>query len=1104
MLRLLLGPVRSGKTAAVFSAVRDGLEKGRRALLIVPEQTSFAYEKRVADLGREGAEALGFTRLAERILEEQGKSTGPRLTETAACFLMYAALGEIGEELEVYGSQRRSRGFLERVLAFAGECVNAGIGPGDLSNFAFSLPPGTLRGKTADLALILDAYLAVLSRSGVTESDLLRDAADCLEGYEGLRDTDVYLESFSDFTAPQYAMIEALLRRCPRVTVSLIGDGESPAPPAFAVTRHTADRLAALAERVGASVEKTVLPEMPGTPFAPLLRALRDDLLPQEGEKDPRVTVFRAADPAAEAQKAAAMIARLTREEGCRCRDVAVVMRSDGDYRAVLPAAMEVCGVSFFYDTRAAARSGALLRGVADAVLCAAGDRRGDPCHVLKSPLLGLPEEDADETENYCFVWQVRPREWSAPFTRSPAGLKEGGLGEEDQKLLERIENCRKRVAEPLEKLRAAVNSGSGEAFARGVWQYLQDVGAAGNLTRFAEGMEDVPRREFLQQQSLLWDSLTEVLDLFAGLPGELELPPDRIAELFELALSCARVATPPRTLDQVTVGTADRMRIDDAKIIFLLGAVQGKFPDTSSGTGLLTDAELTELRTRGGFDLLDDPDRQAGMEQLLLYTVAAAAGERLIVSMPAALTAGETCEPSSLYRAAAAVALPEDPPAFWEAVTPEAALRAYAAAPENSGEKATLRRALELAGWGERAERVDRAARREPHRIKDKALAARLFGDRMRISATRLERYYGCPYADFAASGMGVRPLRRAELSASVSGTLLHRVLERVLRRHPGEELAGLSQENLQKEISGEIEAYLEEVLGKDARVPRRMKARLDRLARQLLELLEHLGKELAQSGFRPAAFELTVGEGPQVGTEGLAVITEDGCEARVTGKVDRVDVAEAGGRRLLRVVDYKSGEKTVDLTEVYYGLDLQMLLYLFSLRKNGKGELAGAVPAGVLYMPLMNVYHTVSSRKEAEELLEHPLPRHRMTGLLLRDDGVLQAMEPGPGEEYVLKKETAGNVLASAKEMERLGRLVEERLLSMARSLRGGEIPALPAVKKNGRRPCDYCDFKRVCGWEPGDPDRELTPRTRAEVLGEEEDHGEDQSDAGSAKGR
>jgi ATP-dependent helicase/nuclease subunit B len=329
------------------------------------------------------------------------------------------------------------------------------------------------------------------------------------------------------------------------------------------------------------------------------------------------------------------------------------------------------------------------------------------------------------------------------------------------------------------------------------------------------------------------------------------------------------------------------------------------------------------------------------------------------------------------------------------------------------------------------------------------------------------------------------VRALRKAELSPSQSGILIHRVLERIVSKYGGAALKDLPEEMLRAEIAAEIDVYLHEVVAESETIPKRVIAGFSRIGDELYELLRRLGEEFSRSLFEPVAFELPIREGGRV--EPLHLYTADGCEVLVEGTVDRVDTAVVNGKRYVRVVDYKSGGKTFRLRDVYYGLNLQMLIYLFSIWQNGTGTLGGALPAGVLYLPALGKYQSGDRAGEDDDKLLQK--QYRMNGLLLRDPAVLEAMETDGQAIFIpVKPDTEkSDALASLAQMGRLRSLVERRMTDMAEALRAGTIPALPAEIDN--EPCRNCDYRGVCGFEAGDPMRELSQLPREVILGEEE---------------
>jgi len=1089
VLKLINGPAKSGKTTAVFNMISEDAKNGRKALLIVPEQITFTYEKKLAQLkiAAEYAEATSFSRLAELVLRRHGGDPRPKMTESAAFFMMNVALEEIADELSVYSRHYRSHGFLTQMIDFVGECDDAGIRAEDLALFSYKQPEGLLREKSYELSLILDAYRAVVARSYMSETDSLTAAAKAIAESDDFVGANVYIDGFTGFTACEYELIETLLKRADHLCAALPGKEINSELSPFAYADATAKRLRKLAEKHGIECSEISLSvsEKSDSLSSDFLKSLENGFSAVgETITTERIEAVKASDPADEAEKTACRIAKLVREEGLRYRDIAVVMRDDARYKTLLPAALSRFEIPYFYDMRTKAESSALIQAVLAAVEIAAGEWEGDYLKLIKSPAMGLDPVAVGETENYCFVWSVKRSAWGSPFVNNPDGMV-GHMSDMAKERLTAIESCRKAVFFPVMKLKEAMKSQNGRTFATGVYDFLSEIKACDNLVAFAEGMPDKEKRDFLEQQSLLWDKLMEILDLFASLGDDVALASRRMYELMNLSLSTVKVATPPRTLDEVVVGTADRMRIENAKAVFIVGAVYGEFPACTAPGGILSDEERKYL-IEEGLTLLGDSDRFLEHERLLAYTAASAATDRLIVSYPENEMTGEELFPSEIFSLAREYAAVRKEKPFENVVNEKTALRAYAAAQKETEEKQTLLEACEKLGLRDEVNRIDRAAGRLPHRITDAPMAMRLFGNKMRLSPSRIEEYYRCPYAYFADSGLKVRPLQKAELSPAQAGTLIHRVLERTVSKY-GANLKDIEESVLKADIKQETECYLREVVGDIENMDKRLAKGFERIGKWLCELLRRLGNEFSQSSFVPVAFELPIGE---EGVKSLTLTTADGAEISVRGTVDRVDTAEINGQRYVRVVDYKSGTKKFKLDDVFYGLNMQMLIYLFSIWQNGNGELANSLPAGVLYMPAMGKYHSVE-RNDDEAAEKKTREQYRMNGLILDDSDVISAMEHGGGGIFIPVKDgqKKSDSLASLAQIGRLRRLVEEKITGMAESLHKGEIDTYPMRLEKTRTQCDMCDYRGICGFDGDGRFREMVKIDREDILGKEE---------------
>ena len=318
--------------------------------------------------------------------------------------------------------------------------------------------------------------------------------------------------------------------------------------------------------------------------------------------------------------------------------------------------------------------------------------------------------------------------------------------------------------------------------------------------------------------------------------------------------------------------------------------------------------------------------------------------------------------------------------------------------------------------------------------------------------------------------------------------GNVIHLALEELLRRYTPEQLRNLEDSALRREIRSIADGSLSARTQDRDALPKRFFYLYGRMVDQIFRLVRMLAQELCQSEFRPLRFEYPIGE--QEGTRPLRLGTASGDEVRVEGKVDRVDCYHGSDRDYIRVIDYKTGGKKFDLSEVVQGLNMQMLLYLFTLGENGVADLPSPGEAGVLYMPGSGHFTRDRRDASAESIAEDQRKSYCMSGMVLDNPEVIEAMELGTAGRYIpvsLKKDgsyTAASSVITEEQLGLLRRQIAGNVVRMAELLHEGKIGAVPA-NRNGRLPCEYCDYRSVCGREAEWPDRPVVKLEKAEIY-------------------
>lgn len=1088
MLKLLLGRARTGKSTALLQTMAARAEE-RPQVLIVPEQHSHDCERRLCAVAGNGvslhAEVLSFTRLASRVFSVAGGLAEPTLDAGGRLLLMDLALRSVADQLKIYALPSRRPEFLSQLASTVDECKSAAISPNQLLEASESVggEPGD---KFYDLSLICGAYEALCAQKGADPRDRLTKLAQTLETCPWARGRDIYLDGFTDFTAQERLVLEQLLRQAHSVTVALTCDRlEGREEDVFAPARRTAHKLLSLAQKAGVEpqVEIRTVPAPASEGLSQVERGLFEAVSMPIPEAPTGVELYRALSPWSEVERSAAELCRLCREEGYRWRDLAVTARSMETYGPLISLIFPRYGVPVFLARMDDVLQKPILALVTAAMDTAAGEYRyEDLFRYLKTGLAGLEPDEVDRLENYALKWELRGSAWTQkkPWDKHPGGY---GLTwtDKDKAEVEQLDALRRRVTGPLEKLRLAPDK-TGAGLSLTLYAFLEEIGLPGRLTQRAGELRETGDLALSAEYEQLWQILCSALEQCAAFLGDTPMDWEEFSRLFKLVLSQYQVGAIPVSMDRVTAGEMPRLAHKHCKVVYILGADDSQIPAAVPSPGLLGDEDRVLLASLG----LESAPRltdKLWRELTILYETCTLPGERLIVSYPGTGTAGEERRPSLLVKKLRALfpALPLlDERSLGDGFRYTAPLPALEMAGKDPGVAEALKT---LPGYEPLVERMERSANLERGSLTRPTVEA-LYGRRVPMSASRMDKYKSCHFSYFMQYGLKAKPRKAAGFQAPEYGTFVHYVLEHILQQRQGKDLPTRQQ------VAKVIEQYVEEELGGLAGETPRFRYLFRRLEKSVYAVVENVCQELSRSDFTPLAFELGFGgkDGPLPPVE----LEVDGVTVSVSGFVDRVDGWEKDGRLYLRVVDYKTGRKSFDLTDVKNGLGLQMLLYLFTLKNEGK-DLFGKeiIPAGVLYLPAREALVAGSramSEEERQKAVDKELTRK---GLVLGEPDVLEAMEHTDGDFRFLplrllsKGGIKGEALVTAERLGKLERHTRKILGEVAAELAAGNIAADPFWRGPQQNACQYCDYAAACQFREGKDRRRWLPKVESEAF-------------------
>lgn len=1069
MLQLVLGPSGSGKSSYLLGRIKERAEAGQRSLLLVPEQFTSSTENRIYTLlGDElsgWVESHSFTSLSEKLLHTYGGAAVRTLTDAGRAVLVRLALEAMGDTVHYYSRHRRSTAFCEKCAETLNELKSAGVSAVQLEQLAAGA--GASGEKLRELAGVYAAYQSLLEGAAMDPTDRVAAAAERLAP-DFFAGTAVFIDEFDTFNAPKRKMLEAMLPCAQSITVALCADGledNEEGLGLFSGAKKMAGALRAMARKNGVAVASpVVLTEDKRHKAAPDLTRLAGLLAggsPAPEPADPgQLTLLRAEDRQTEAKLAAAAAAKLARA-GVPYGKMAVICRDASQYLAAVRYEFRLAGIPLFFDEPASAEHAAPLRLVKALLnLVRRGVSTETVLAVAKTGLTSLSEAQLCALENYAYTWQLSAAQWQQPFTLSPAGFG-GEMRPADAEQLALAEAARQALVPVLANFAASARKKPASALCETLFRTMLALGAEDKLTASAEMLKQQEGIPAAEEAVRVWDLAADLLDQMALLLGDETLPAAEYGELFDLLARTTDLGHIPQSLDAVIFTTAGRMRLDEPDYCFVLGLAEGEFPAAPGERGLLTHAERDAL-IRQGVEMPDCFENRMVREQVCFYKALTAAAKGVWMSW----AAGPASLPVTSALAEVKACLEPAAPALETAdlaATPAAALDLLGQTwNAQSPATAALYQAVEGSEAGKTAlAPVRRAALAEPFQVRDTAAMHRLLGGSLRLSPSRMERYYSCPFAYFLEYVLGARPRKQAALTADQTGTLVHYILEQALKR-AGEGFVDLSETELADLAAAVTREYVA------ANMPgtgARFEYLIRRLQKSAAALLGYIQAEQRQGAFRPVAFELGIGSGPDQ-VQPVVLTTKTGETVRMVGKIDRVDACREGDKTWLRVVDYKTGSKEFLLEDVRRGLNCQMLVYLFTLVRNAGDKFENPAPAGVLYL-MADPAPARADRATAAAGLDY-----KVEGVVVDEPDVLTAMDSAATGLYVpVRFDKAGNprlgeALTSVEELARLQGELDGLVVQMAEELYAGRIAAEPlAAGRKKETHCRWCDYRNVC---------------------------------------
>lgn len=1124
-LRFYFGPSGSGKSHRIYEEImqRAAQEPGRNFLIIVPDQFTMQTQKDLVMRSDRGGilniDVLSFGRLSHRILEEVGTKEMPVLDDTGKSLVLQKIAADLKEQLPAMGSLLHKQGYIHEVKSAISEFMQYGISTQDMDKLIASAEKrGALAMKLRDLKTLYRGFQDYIRDHFITTEETLDVLRRSLVKSKILPDSVVVFDGFTGFTPIQNRLIQELMRVCEETIVTVtIGEEEDPyqmdgEQKLFHLSKKTVADLVELAAEAEVTRGEDVFVKGGPNRFteAPALWYLEQNLFRYQYEpymeKQREIRMFEALSPREEVHQTALYIRKLIREEGLTYRDIAVVIGDLEGYASYVETEFGQLEIPCFIDRTRGIVLNPMIEYIKSALQLYIKDFSYDTVfHFLRSGMVDISREEIDELENYVIRTGARGyRTYSRLFTRRTEEMQQGS-GQDDteraEEILERLNRIRQQFADTVEILHMAPRAKAGE-YVDHLYDFLEQNQVQQKLLNYQQQFEQegdlAKAREYAQIYRLVMDLLDQIYELL----GEEEISLQEFADILEAGFGEITVGTIPQNVDRIVVGDMERTRLKQVKVLFFLGVNDGNIPKNVSKGGIISDMDR-EFLIESGTEMAPSPRQQMYIQRLYLYLNMTKPSQRLYLSYAKVNSDGKGIRPSYLIDTVRklfpqlAVEYPQNRSRLEQIEGRQEGAR-YLAEELREYADGTLREEerqdfyLMYRAYEADPEGRDRLTAAAFRRYKESGLsrivARALYGRQLENSVSRLETYAACACRHFLQYGLSLQEREEFGFEVSDMGNVYHAVLENFAGKLAESGRTwwdfdeNFATQAIKEAVEGYAATYGETVLYSSAR----NEYAITRMSRILTRTVLTLQQHLKQGSFQPDDYELSFRFAEDLDSIHVDLSEEE--KMHLQGRIDRIDVSEDAEHVYVKVIDYKSGNKKFDLAALYYGLQLQLVVYMnaameLESRKHPDKEI---VPAALLYYHIDDPTIETPVELTQEQINEEILTKLRMNGVVNSDPAVVERLDrflQDKSKVIPVEKKKDGSFSArsgilSREELHVVSAYVDTKIRQIGREILDGKIAANPYEKGN-EEACTYCAYKKVCGFDgsiPGYEKRQL----------------------------
>lgn len=1084
-LRIIYGRAGTGKSEYCYKEIAQKIKTENNILIITPEQFSFTAEKKLmAAIDTEAvlnAEVVTLSRMAYRVINEIGGRTETNLSKCGKAMLVYSILNNNKKNLKFLGKTDENVDMAETAIT---EFKKHGISVEQLKQEAENQQDIYLKNKLQDICTIYENFEQQLDGKYIDETDLLTILAENVDNTTLFCDSTVYIDEFAGFTSQEYEVIKKLIKIAKQVTITICTDElydiKNPDTDIFYSNQITVNKLLEVAKQCETTVEEIKL-ENTYRFKTPELKYLEENLYENRYKKyenkPENLSLFLAKNQYSEIEEVAKNILKLVRDEGYRYRDISIITKNIETYSSLARAIFNKYDIPIFIDENRDLNQNIVVQYVlAILEIFTRNWSHESVFNYIKIGFLGLDEDDIFKLEKYCLKWGIKQNKWKKQFT----------YGEEKDKAeIERLEQIREDLVNPLMNLKKQIDENkTAIGISKSIYEFLIGQNITEKVSQKIEALEAIGQIDLANEYESSLQTILDILDEIVLVFKDDKITIDKYAQILKVGFKNSSLTKIPGTQDQVILGDVDRSRSHKVRAIFIIGLNDGQFPSVHKDEGFLNDLDREVLK-QNGIELAKGTIDRLYEDNFNIYKAFTTAEEKLYLLYSSSDMQGKALRPSMLINKIKKMypnleeqsdVLERKSEILNKKTTYEELINNISKLKEQNNIEKIWYYIYDYYKkdneWNEKLKQDLKGLSYTniPEKIEQENID-KLYGNTLTTSISKLERYRSCPFSYYLQYGLKIKPQEELKIQTLNTGTFIHEVIDEFFEntKEAGIKLEEISEEQLSQIINKIVDEKLSQNKNYIFTSTAKYRALVVRLKKIIKKALKYIIETIVQSSFEVFGTELEFGE--QGKYKPIRLTLDNGKKVEIIGKIDRIDTAQNEDGKYLRIIDYKSSIKNVDLNEVYAGLQIQLLTYLDAACKE-----EDLMPAGILYFSMLEQMIKADKRMEQEEIEQKIRANFKMKGLILADVKVVKLhdknLDKGSSNlvpAYIDKDGNLSNKKTSgvtAEQFTDLQKYMYTVIKQISKEILSGNIDLKPYYKDK-KTPCKYCDYKSICGF-------------------------------------